>query len=138
MGVTIMKDESILYEIQAENIILNENKVENTLGIIAVSLLGVVGGEPPVKFNITITNKSLYLEAIGLSSWGRLEESRYVQKIKFEDVKAFNVNYKEDKELIELTTNKNKTLYLARSNKENDDKVERIKGIIEEFINIKN
>ena len=117
----IAKNELKIVEIETYIEINNDIKKKDILSNILVGIFGVVGGETPTKFNITLTDKNLYIEAIGISAWGRLPESRYVETIPLEKIKSFKVIADNNKEFIELITVKDKCYNFIRDNFNEDN-----------------
>lgn len=122
----IPKNELKILEIETYAEVNNNNKIKNILVTTVVGVLGVAGGEPPIKFNIALTDKNLYIEAIGISAWGRLPESRYVEKIPLEKIKSFKVVDSSDKEFIEIITIKDKYYTFIRNNLNKDNLAEQM------------
>lgn len=122
----IPKNELKILEIETYIEVNNNNKIKNILSNTVVGVLGVAGGEPPTKFNIALTDKNLYIEAIGISAWGRLPESRYVEKIPLEKIKSFKVVDSSDKEFIEIITIKDKYYTFIRNNLNKDNLAEQM------------
>lgn len=113
--------ETILYSIEADNLVDNKKNICNINMKTLVALFGLVGGEEPIKFNIVLTNKNLYLEAFGVSSWGRLLETRYIEKIDLKEIHRFSVTLNGQFEMINIDAKKSTKLYLRRDNKKLDN-----------------
>lgn len=130
MMIHIKKDETLLYSIEADNVVDKNEKIADITMLTVVALFGVSGGEAPIKFNLSLTNKNLYLEAIGISSWGRLPETRYVEKIRLKDIHEFSVKLDGQYEEIYIEARKNVKLHLRRNNQNVDNIAQKISETI--------
>ncbi len=130
MMIHIKEDETLLYSIEADNVVDRNEKIANITMLTVVALFGVSGGEAPIKFNLSLTNKNLYLEAIGISSWGRLPETRYVEKILLKDIHEFSVKLDGQYEEIYIEAGKNVKLHLRRNNQNSDNIAQKISETI--------
>lgn len=130
MMIHIKEDETLLYSIEADNVVDKNEKIADITMLTVVALFGVSGGEAPIKFNLSLTNKNLYLEAIGISSWGRLPETRYVEKILLKDIHEFSVKLDGQYEEIYIEVRKNVKLHLRRNNQNLDNIAQKISEII--------
>ena len=117
----ISKNELKIVEIKVYVELEDKIKTGEVLVNAALGLFGIVGGEAPTNFNIALTDKNLYIEAVGLSEWGRLPESKYVETIPVEQIKLFNVTNDGNKELIEIKTTRHKSYNFIRNNFEGDN-----------------
>lgn len=130
MMIHIKEDETLLYSIEADNVVDRNEKIANITMLTVVALFGVSGGEAPIKFNLSLTNKNLYLEAIGISGWGRLPETRYVEKILLKDIHEFSVKLDGQYEEIYIEAGKNVKLHLRRNNQNSDNIAQKISETI--------
>lgn len=130
MMIHIKEDETLLYSIEADNVVDKNEKIADITMLTVVALFGVSGGEAPIKFNLSLTNKNLYLEAIGISSWGRLPETRYVEKILLKDIHEFSVKLDGQYEEIYIEARKNVKLHLRRNNQNLDNIAQKISETI--------
>lgn len=130
MMIHIKEDETLLYTIEADNVVDKNEKIADITMLTVVALFGVSGGEAPIKFNLSLTNKNLYLEAIGISSWGRLPETRYVEKILLKDIHEFSVKLDGQYEKIYIEAGKNVKLHLRRNNQNLDNIAQKISETI--------
>lgn len=130
MMIHIKEDETLLYSIEADNVVDKNGKIADITMLTVVALFGVSGGEAPIKFNLSLTNKKLYLEAIGISSWGRLPETRYVEKILLKDIHEFSVKLDGQYEEIYIEAGKNVKLHLRRNNQNLDNIAQKISETI--------
>lgn len=133
--IRLKNNEVLLYSTEVDNLIENKEKISNIYLRVLLSLLGVVGSEDPIKFNLILTNQNLYLEAIGISSWGRLPETRYIEEISFKDITEFSVSLNEHYEFISIKAKKNINLHLRRDNKNLDNIGENISNKLSYYIN---
>lgn len=107
----------------------------NTIGSIVVGvLLGGLGGEIPTKFNLILTEKHLCIEAIGLSAWGRLPETKYIEKIALTQVGTFMVTSEEGRDLVTIGLKNNKQEVFLRKNEKQDTFMYEVEKQINEMI----
>ena len=53
MMIHIKKDETLLYSIEADNVVDKNEKIADITMLTVVALFGVSGGEAPIKFNLS-------------------------------------------------------------------------------------
>jgi hypothetical protein len=103
-----LKDENILMKITVKKIVTKKDVVTNFVG----NLLTAAGGDIADKVHLILTKDVLYLEYIGHTSIGYVEETRKIEKILLSDLKNFTVISKKNEELIEINTNNDKFLFV--------------------------
>ena len=103
-----LKDENILMKITVKKIVTKKDVVTNFVG----NLLTAAGGYIADKVHLILTKDVLYLEYIGHTSIGYVEETRKIEKILLSDLKNFTVISKKNEELIEINTNNDKFLFV--------------------------
>ncbi|MDY4605505.1 hypothetical protein [Clostridium tertium] len=103
-----LKDENILMKITVKKIVTKKDVVTNFVG----NLLTAAGGDIADKVHLILTKDVLYLEYIGHTSIGYVEETRKIEKILLSDLKNFTVTSKKNEELIEINTNNDKFLFV--------------------------
>lgn len=105
------------------SIITHKNISKSTMATnVFANLISLgVSGRVTDDFKLILTSEKLYLEVSTLSAWGGLRETLYTDKFLREDIKSFKVESKGDEEIIEITTNDDKTMSLVRDNEKNND-----------------
>jgi len=92
-----------------------------TANLLATALHGV-GGRVVNDFTLTLTDKYLYVDAKGYSTWGGLPETNSEDVIPLKDINSFNVEEKNNETVITITTvNKKEMLFIC--NNENEHKM---------------
>ena len=95
-------------KITVKKIVTKKDVVTNFVG----NLLTAAGGDIADKVHLILTKDVLYLEYIGHTSIGYVEETRKIEKILLSDLKNFTVISKKNEELIEINTNNDKFLFV--------------------------
>lgn len=103
-----LKDENILMKITVKKIVTKKDVVTNFVG----NLLTAAGGDIADKVHLILTKDVLYLEYIGHTTIGYVEETRKIEKILLSALKNFTVTSKKNEELIEINTNNDKFLFV--------------------------
>lgn len=103
-----LKDENILMKITVKKIVTKKDFVTNFVG----NLLTAAGGDIADKVHLILTKDVLYLEYIGHTTIGYVEETRKIEKILLSALKNFTVTSKKNEELIEINTNNDKFLFV--------------------------
>lgn len=126
----MVNNEKVLCVIKTSKNIKNSSVVANIFTNLALSAFGGVAEDIPSTFKLTLTEKDLYVEAIGNSTFGNLPETRNIDKISRKNIKEFNVESNGEQEIIKLINEKNKSVEFIRDNSKHDDLAQQMKNII--------
>lgn len=126
----MVNNEKVLCVIKTSKNIKNSSVIANIFTNLALSAFGGVAEDIPSIFKLTLTEKDLYVEAIGNSTFGNLPETRNIDKISRKNIKEFNVESNGDQEIIKLINEKNKSVEFIRDNSKHDDLAQQMKNII--------
>lgn len=96
--------ENILCTVQSHKEVKNSHVLAN---LIANTFLGAVPGRITNDFKLTLTDKKLYIEAIGYSTWGGLQETLYTDSFPISAIEKFKVEDAEDELVIKIMVTNN-------------------------------
>lgn len=119
----IPKPKQILSIVKTHREIKNSDVVSNVIAnVLAVGLRGV-GGRIVNDFTLTLTDKYLYIDANGYSTWGGLPETNNEEMIPIKDIESFNIEEKDNEAIITIKTYKSKKEMIFICNNENEHKM---------------
>ncbi|MEN8077542.1 hypothetical protein ABFP60_11320 [Clostridioides difficile] len=111
-----LENEDILMKISAVKPTTKKDVVVNFIG----NLLTMAGGDIADIVHLILSKDALYLEYKGHAAIGYAEETRNVDRILLDDLESFLVTANENKELIEIKSDK-KYLLFIRDNSNEDN-----------------
>lgn len=126
--------EKVIFSIKVYKEIEDSEVVKNVIGNVAVGLLGGVGGDIVTDFNLILTDKHLCIEAIGYSAWGRLPETRYIEKILFKDIEQVESRHVNSEDIINIKLKGKKEKVFKRKNKLHDSLVDDEMKILKSYL----
>lgn len=119
----IPEPKQILSIVKTHREIKNSDVVSNVIAnVLAVGLRGV-GGRIVNDFTLTLTDKHLYIDANGYSTWGGLPETNNEEMIPIKDIESFNIEEKDNEAIITIKTYKSKKEMIFICNNENEHKM---------------
>lgn len=124
METSTFNNENVLLSVNCYKTVKNS---EVAISFITNLFSGGIAGSVASNFRLTLTEENLYIETICYCTWGGLPEVRSIEKISRDDIKSFEVKAIDSSEVIELTTNQNKTIIFIR---ENDNLALKMSSII--------
>ena len=113
----------ILCVVKSHKDVKNSQVVSNIIANTLVNVLHGVGGRIVNDFTLTLTDKHLYVDANGYSTWGGLPETENEEIIAIKDIDSFNVEDRDEETIITLTTLLNKKKMIFVCNNENEHKM---------------
>jgi hypothetical protein len=113
----------ILCIVKSHKDIKNSQVASNVIANLLAVVLHGVGGRITNDFTLTLTDKHLYIDANGYSTWGGLPETNNEEIISIQDIDSFNVEEKDNETVIILTTSLNTKKIIFICNNENDHKM---------------
>lgn len=119
----IPEPKEILCIVKSHKEIKNAAVTSNVIANLLVTALGGVGGRITNDFTLTLTDKHLYIDANGYSTWGGLPETNNEEIIAIKDIDQFNIEEKNNEMVIILTTHLNTKKMLFICNNENEHKM---------------
>jgi hypothetical protein len=114
----IFNGEEVLCSIKSHKNVKTSTVIANFFtNLISQGVAGMVTND----FKLILTPRNLYIEAATQTAWGGLPETLYSDKIARDDIKHFEVKNENSKELITITTIKEKKMIFVRDNEKNDN-----------------
>lgn len=108
-----LNDDDILMKINASKSISKKDVLMNFVG----NLLTAAGGDIANKVWLILTNDTLYLEYKGHAAIGYAEETRDLDTIPLKELKEFLVTSNKNEELIKITTNQKKFVFIRNNDR---------------------
>lgn len=108
-----LNDDDILMKINASKSISKKDVLMNFVG----NLLTAAGGDIANKVWLILTNDTLYLEYKGHAAIGYAEETRDLDTILLKELKEFLVTSNKNEELIKITTNQKKFVFIRNNDR---------------------
>ncbi|ENZ32212.1 PH domain-containing protein [Clostridium butyricum] len=106
-----LNDDDILMKINASKSISKKDVLINFVG----NLLTSAGGDIANKVWLILTNDTLYLEYKGHAAIGYAEETRDLYTIPLKELTEFLVTSNKNEELIKITTNQKKFVFIRNN-----------------------
>ena len=118
----IPETKQILCIVKVHREIKKSNVVSNAIANVLAVGLGGVGGRIVNDFTLTLTDKYLYIDTNGYSTWGGLPEINNEEIIPIKDIDCFNVEGKDNEIIITITTcvNKKKMTFICNNENEHE------------------
>ncbi|MBU3142872.1 hypothetical protein [Clostridium sp. CF012] len=114
---------NILCVVKTHKEIKKGKVTSNVAANLLVGALGGVGGRIVNDFTLTLTDKNLYIDANGYSTWGGIPETNNEDIISIKDIDCFNLQEENNENVITITTNGNEKKMIFICNDENEYKM---------------
>ena len=115
----IIHSKNLLCSVKVYKVVENSEVVANVVANLLVNVLAGVGGRIVNDFTLRLTDKHLYIDANGYSTWGGLPETNNEYTIAIKDIDAFNIKVENSETIIEIKTSliKKQLIFICKNEK---------------------